>query len=94
MSETGITVPPELDQDVRKWSADHVGTFLTSNMEEYGLEDTDIQAVRVQKVHGKDLVRLGGEKLEKWGILGGPAERIAELVEELKVIKGLVMPGQ
>jgi predicted amino acid racemase len=94
MSATGITVPPELDQDVRKWSVDHVATFLAANMEEYGLEDTDIHAVRVQKVHGKVLVRVVGEELERWGILGGPAERIAELVEELKVIKGLVIPGK
>jgi hypothetical protein len=94
MSATGIAVPPELDQDVSKWSEDDVETFLTANMEEYGLKDTVMQAVRVQEVRGKDLVRLDGEELERWGILGGPAERIVELVEELKVIKGLGMPGK
>jgi hypothetical protein len=94
MSATGIAVPPELDQDVSKWSEDDVETFLTANMEKYGLKDTVIQAVRGQEVCGIILVWLDGEELERWGILGGPAKSIVKIVEQLKMIKGLVMPGK
>jgi hypothetical protein len=94
MSATGIAVPPELDQDVSKWSEDDVQTFLTANMEKYGLKDNVIQAVRGQEVRGIILVWLDGEELERWGILGGPAKSIVKIVEQLKMIKGLVMPGK
>jgi hypothetical protein len=94
MSATGIAVPPELDQDVSKWSEDDVETFLTANMEKYGLKDTVIQAVRGQEVRGIILVWLDGEELERWGILGGPAKTIVKIVEQLKVIKALVVPGK
>jgi len=86
MSSTAITVPPELDQDVSKWREDDVETFLTANMEEYGLIDTDIQAVRVQRVRGRDLVLLDCADLESCGILVRPAKCIVALVEVLKVI--------
>jgi len=67
--------------------------FLVANVKKYRLIDTNIQAVKMQRVGGINLVRLKDKKLERWGILGGPAECIVALVEKLKVTKGLVKPG-
>jgi hypothetical protein len=93
MSVTNIAVPLELDQNVRKWNEDDVGVFLMANMEENALIDTDIQAVKIQRVCGIDLLRLKVKQLKWCGIPIGPAERIVALVEKLKVAKGLV-PGK
>jgi len=94
MSATNIVVPPELDQDVSEWSEDDVEMFLMANIKKYGLIDTDIQAVRVQRVRGMDLLLLDGADFERCGILIGPARRIVALVEKLKVTKGLVRLGK
>jgi len=45
--------------------------FLMANIKKYRLIDTNIQAVKMQRVGGIDLVRLKDEKLERWGILVG-----------------------
>jgi hypothetical protein len=88
---TNIAIPASLNPNVNKWNENDVEMFLMANMEEYGLMDTDIQAVKRQRVRGMDLLLLDATEFRRWcGIPIGPARRIVALVENLKVTKGLV----
>jgi hypothetical protein len=90
MSAINIAVLLKLDQNVNKWNEDDVEMFLMANMEEYGLIDTNIQAVKMQRVRGMDLLLLDATEFRTCGIPIGPARRIVALVENLKVTKGLI----
>ena len=75
--------------NVHKWNKDNVASFVIRNKDPYFLEDQDIIAVRQQRIVGKNLFRLTVGHLQRFGLELGPAESILELVEKLKVAKGL-----
>ena len=68
--------------------------FLGANKDASDLDDEDIDFVRQNKIAGVNFLKLTGKKLERWGVAGGSAERIIELVEKLKVNKGLIKRGK
>jgi hypothetical protein len=93
MRVTNIAVPEKLDQNVNKWNEDDVQMFFMANMEEYGLRETDIQAVKIQRLCGIVLLNLDAAAFLSFAVFGGPAMCIGVLVNDLKVAKGLV-PGK
>ena len=89
-----LTIPFNLPEDVKKWTEDHVATFLTENNGVYMLNNKHIEVVKKQEVGGLSLLDLKAEDFERWGIPGGPANIIVQLVNKLKVSKGVVEPGK
>ncbi|RHZ79750.1 hypothetical protein Glove_141g70 [Diversispora epigaea] len=77
-------IPLPLVEVVKKWKRDYVITFLESKKDELGLDDIHIQVIQDQEVAGCDFLELNVEKLMRYGLKGGPAERIAGLVKEFK----------
>ena len=94
MSATDISIPLELDHDVNEWSENDVELFLMANMKRYRLMNQDIQAVKLQRVSGFNLLDLTGADFGRCGLPVGPANTIVQLVNKLKVTKGLGMPGK
>lgn len=90
-------IPPNLPNDVRHWTVEHVEKFLVANKAELYLTDNDIQTIKEQRVAGKNVLRWNAKKYEEFGILSGPADNIEDLVDKLKVAKGKVSqlkPGE
>ena len=58
MSVINISIPPEPDHDVNEWSENDVELFLMANMKQYRLMNQDIQAVKLQRVSGFNLLDL------------------------------------
>ncbi|RUS20749.1 hypothetical protein BC937DRAFT_94472 [Endogone sp. FLAS-F59071] len=53
-------------------------------------EEQHIDILDEQEVSGKDFLKLTCERLKEYGMSGGPAIRILEIVEELKKEKGII----
>ncbi|CAG8840463.1 14305_t:CDS:2 [Gigaspora margarita] len=51
------------------------------------LDDDDFAILRKQKITGRNFFKLTEEKLERWGMLGGPITTIVEFIEELTETK-------
>ncbi|CAG8607148.1 9321_t:CDS:2 [Paraglomus brasilianum] len=92
-SNTEVMIPSGLPANVAHWKRAHVQEFLGANKDASDLDDEDIDFVRQNKIAGVNFLKLTGKKLERWGVAGGSAERIIELVEKLKVNKGLIKRG-
>ena len=90
-----VTIPTSLPENVRDWKRSEVLEFLNDNRIQYDLDDEDIQIIGNNKVVGVALLLLTEEKLLRIGLTYGPAVAIAQLVEELKLAKGLAtaQPG-
>ncbi len=71
-------------EEVNKWKRNDVTKFLQDKKEELDLDDEDINIIKNNKVAGRDFLELNVDKLEKWGMKGGPAERITSLVNNIK----------
>ena len=71
-------------EEVNKWSPVQVINFLESKKVELFLYDKHIEVIKDQEVAGRDFLELNVDKLEKWGMKGGPAERITSLVNNIK----------
>ncbi len=71
-------------EEVNKWSPVQVINFLESKKDELFLYDKHIEVIKDQEVAGRDFLELNVDKLEKWGMKGGPAERITSLVNNIK----------
>jgi len=89
-----ILIPDRLPEDVKRWITRDVVEFLWANKDCYSLNDNHIDVIKNQEVFGVDFLKLTDEKLERWGLLGGPAGRIIDLVEKLKENKGLIQRGK
>ncbi|CAG8853282.1 6149_t:CDS:1, partial [Gigaspora margarita] len=77
-----ITLPSV--EEVNEWWPTDVVTFLGSNKKKLFLEDKHIKVIEDEEVAGSDFLVLDVEKLMKYGLKGGPAERIAKLVRDIK----------
>ncbi|RHZ83804.1 hypothetical protein Glove_87g232 [Diversispora epigaea] len=73
---------------VDKWSPKDVIGFLESKKVEKYLDNDDINIIKKNKVSGKAFLMLTPETLERWGMLGGPADVIARLAKEIKGDQG------
>ncbi|CAG8547644.1 234_t:CDS:2 [Acaulospora colombiana] len=69
---------------ISKWSQKEVITFLESKKDELFLLDDDIDVIKKNRVVGFSFLRINTEDLERWGMPGGPAKAIAELIKEIK----------
>ena len=47
------------------------------------LDEDDIKILRKEKVAGRDFLKLTDEKLERYGMKGGPATRLVDFIEGL-----------
>ncbi|RIB24295.1 hypothetical protein C2G38_2032003 [Gigaspora rosea] len=70
-------------EDVQKWKRADVINFLQKNKDKLDLDDKHIKVIENEEVAG-DFLELDAEKLIKYGLKGGPAERIAKLVRDIK----------
>ncbi|CAG8794107.1 41423_t:CDS:2 [Gigaspora margarita] len=52
--------------------------------QDIGLEDKHFNILREQEIKGRNLLRLNVDKIMSYGLKGGPAETIAELIEKIK----------
>ncbi|CAG8764780.1 7716_t:CDS:1, partial [Acaulospora colombiana] len=71
-------------EEVSKWSPKNVITFLETKKDELFLRDQDIKVFEDNWVAGRAFLNLTVEKLERWGMSGGPAETIVDLIKEIK----------
>lgn len=71
---------------VKKWNQDDVIQYLQSVKGELGLKDKSIDIIKEQAVSGPELLELTGEKLERWGMPGGPAMRIAKAQYTIEIV--------
>src|SRR5256885_16182757 len=76
--------------------SDVVKDFDTEGLIEYlgrkdlKLDEDDIKILRKEKVAGRDFLKLTEEKLERYGMKGGPATRLVEaLVRNYETIPRL-----
>ncbi|CAI2168000.1 13685_t:CDS:2 [Funneliformis geosporum] len=75
------TKSTRLTKKVTKWSSQKLGKFLKSK----GINEEVIKIIiDKQKVDGSSFLGLTTVKLEKWGIPGGPAIKIENLVKEIQ----------
>jgi len=89
-----LKIPAGLPDDVKDWNMDDVKVFLGENKEEYGFAEDDIEIIRDQKFSGRHLLRYDEQALRSCGVFVGSATDIFDLVTELKIAKGLVVPGK
>ena len=71
-------------EEVNKWKRNDVTKFLQDKKGELDLDNDDIDIFQKKKVAGRDFLELNVDKLEKWGMESGPAERITSLVNNIK----------
>ena len=48
------------------------------------MKEEDLEIIRKQRVNGRDFLKITEEKLEKWGMPGGPATRLVDFAKECK----------
>ncbi|CAG8486139.1 14812_t:CDS:2 [Gigaspora rosea] len=71
-------------EEVQKWSPEKVLDFLKLKQKGLYLKDKYIEVIEDQEVAGHDFLELNVEQLTKYGLKGGPAERIAGLIRDIK----------
>jgi hypothetical protein len=70
--------------------ADEIKKYDTAKLIEYlqgqdlGLDEDDEKILRKEKIKGQDFFDLTEEKLEKWGMPGGPAMRLVKFAKKCK----------
>ncbi|GBC21822.1 crinkler (CRN) family protein [Rhizophagus irregularis DAOM 181602=DAOM 197198] len=77
------TKEPTVDE-IKKYKTKELIDFLRQKEDDLELEEEDLEIVRRQRVNGRDFLKITEEKLEKWGMSGGPAARLADFSEECK----------
>ncbi|CAB4430731.1 unnamed protein product [Rhizophagus irregularis] len=82
------TKEPTVDE-IKKYKTKELIDFLQQKEDDLELEKEDLEIVRKQRINGCDFLRITEKKLEKWGMAGGPAARLAYFSEEYKTQKDL-----
>ncbi|CAG8813286.1 44717_t:CDS:2, partial [Gigaspora margarita] len=67
---------------VKEWKQVDVLKYLQSKKNKLGLSDKYIDIIKEQDISGPELLKLTEEKLEDFGILYGPAMRIADFTQK------------
>ncbi|CAG8844334.1 17080_t:CDS:1, partial [Gigaspora margarita] len=84
MSIAGEKVLPTVNE-VKGWTkTEQLITFLDNQKQNFGLEDEHLDFFRKKGVNGISFLRLNADKLTNAGLELGPAETIAELIENIK----------
>ncbi|CAJ0645990.1 4489_t:CDS:2 [Entrophospora sp. SA101] len=71
-------------EEIKKWEEEDVINFLQEKKKELRLKEEDIEVIRKNRVTGQGFLRLNEAKLMHDGLLRGPAESIAYLIDTLK----------
>ena len=66
-----------------KYNTTEIIDFLRKQ-EDLGLDDDDLEIIREQKINGHAFLNITEEKLQNYGMKGGPASNIAEFVKKYK----------
>ncbi|PKY40507.1 hypothetical protein RhiirA4_453894 [Rhizophagus irregularis] len=78
------TKEPTVDE-IKKYNTKELIDFLQQKEDDLKLEEEDLEIVRKQRINGCDFLNIITQKmLEKWGMSGGPAARLAYFSEECK----------
>ncbi|GBB97990.1 hypothetical protein RclHR1_03110022 [Rhizophagus clarus] len=72
-----------LADEIKKYKTEALIEYLQKE-EDLGLEEEDFEIIRKQRVNGRDFLKITEEKLEKWGMPGGPATRLADFAKDCK----------
>jgi hypothetical protein len=81
--KTKKVVMPSVEE-ITNWKRRDVTEFLNNMKEDLDLDDKHIKIIEDQEVAGQDFLLLTEEKLMQYGLKGGPATRIAQLIKEIK----------
>jgi hypothetical protein len=72
-----------LADEIKKYKTEALIDFLRKE-EDLGLDDDDLEIIRKQKIMGRDFLKTSKEEFERYGMLGGPAKRLADFAKECK----------
>src|SRR4051794_2367267 len=72
-----------LADEIKKYKTEALIEFLQKE-EDLGLDDDDLGIIRKQKIMGRDFLKTSKEEFEHYGMLGGPAKRLADFAKECK----------
>ncbi len=65
-----------LADDIKKYKTKELLDFLRKE-EDLELSDKVFEILEREEVNGRDFLKITEEKLEKWGMPGGPATRLS-----------------
>jgi hypothetical protein len=82
-TNVAINETVSLANEIKKYKTKELIEFLRKE-ENLELEEEDLEIIRKQRVNGRDFFKITEEKLEKWGMSGGPATRLADFARECK----------
>ncbi|RHZ69343.1 hypothetical protein Glove_284g6 [Diversispora epigaea] len=68
---------------VRKYNTEQLIVFFRGK-EDLQLDDDDYAILRNEKITGRDFLIITEQKLERYGMKGGPATRLADFAKEIK----------
>ncbi|RHZ53390.1 hypothetical protein Glove_442g7 [Diversispora epigaea] len=68
---------------VRKYNTEQLIAFFREK-EDLQLDDDDYTILRNEKITGRDFLIITEQKLERYGMKGGPATRLADFAKEIK----------
>ncbi|KAG9292749.1 hypothetical protein G9A89_002673 [Geosiphon pyriformis] len=74
-------------EEIETWAPQQINKFLKKKSKELFLREKDLNIIKDNWIAGQDFLLLTKEELMRYGLKGGPATRIAFLVEKLKVEK-------
>ncbi|GBC26762.2 hypothetical protein GLOIN_2v1772759 [Rhizophagus irregularis DAOM 181602=DAOM 197198] len=74
---------PTVDE-IKKYKTKALIDFLQQKEDDLELEEEDLEIVRKQRINGCDFLGITQRMLEKWGMSGGPAARLAYFSKECK----------
>ncbi|RHZ64406.1 hypothetical protein Glove_325g15 [Diversispora epigaea] len=73
---------------VRKYNTEQLIAFFRGN-EDLQLDDDDYAILRNEKITGCDFLQITEQKLERYGMKGGPASVLADFAKEIKGARNL-----
>src|SRR5436853_4051996 len=72
-----------LADEIRKYKTKELIDFLRKEVD-LELSEKVFEILEKQEVNGRDFFKITEEKLEKWGMSGGPATRLVDFAKECK----------
>ena len=72
-----------LADKIKKYKMEVLIEFLQKE-ENLDLNDNNFEIIRKQKIMGYDFLKTSKEEFEHYGMLGGPAKRLADFAKECK----------
>jgi hypothetical protein len=72
-----------LADEIKKYKTKELIDFLRKEVD-LELSEKVFEILEKQEVNGRDFFKITEEKLEKWGMSGGPATRLVDFAKECK----------